>query len=144
MQGPLHQLLTKYSGRVKLVYINAPLSPRSTRASEIAECAYQQGKFWEYNDLVFENQPVWGRAEDWRKQLFSYGKEAGLDMAALKDCLEKGIGRRALTADIREMEDQAIKFTPTIIMDDGRRFVGSDLEELQSALEGALNLRSGR
>jgi hypothetical protein len=42
------------------------------------------------------------------------------------------------------MEDQAIKFTPTIIMDDGRRFVGSDLEELQSALEGALNLRSGR
>ncbi len=144
MQGPLHQLLNKYSGRVKLVYINAPLSPRSTRASEIAECAYLQGKFWEYNDLVFENQPVWGRAEDWRVRLLSYGMEVGLDMAALGDCLEKGLARRALTADIREMEDQAIKFTPTIIMDDGRRFVGSDLEELQSALEGALSLRSGR
>lgn len=144
MQGPLHHLLEEHRGQVKLVYIHVAFSPRSAQAAEIGECAYRQGKFWAYKDRVFENQRAWGRAEDWRQRLLAYGKEVGLDMAALGRCLRTGVGKRALQEDMRATDAHRVESTPTIIMDDGRRFVGSDLDALRGALAGAVSLRGAR
>lgn len=144
MQGPLHDLLEEHRGRVKLVYIHVEFSPRSARAAEIGECAYRQGKFWSYKDRVFENQRAWGRAEDWRQRLLAYGKEVGLDMDALVQCLKTGVGKRALQEDASATDAHRVEFTPTIIMDDGRRFVGYDLDALRGALAGVVSLRRAR
>lgn len=129
---------------MKLVYIHVAFSPRSALAAEIGQCAYRQGKFWAYKDRVFENQRAWGRAEDWRQQLLAYGKEVGLDMDALGRCLRTGVGKRALQEDVRATDAHRIEFTPTFVMDDGRRFVGSDLDALRGALAGAVSLRVAR
>lgn len=144
MQGPLHQLLVEHQGQVKLVYIHTPISPRSTRAAEAAECAYRQGKFWAYKDRVFEMQSEWSRAPDWEKRLISYGKDAGLDMASFVRCMETGDYRPAVLADIRAGETYKIKYTPTIIMSDGNRFVGPDIEPVRQAVEGALRIHGGK
>lgn len=144
MQGPLHNLLEEHRGKVRLVYIHVASSPRSTRAAEIAECAYRQGKFWPYKDRVFETQWAWGRAGDWRQRLLAYGKDVGLDMDVLGKCLRAGLGKRALQEDLRETDAHRVEFTPTIIMDDGRRFVGENTDELSRALAGAVALRGGR
>ena len=56
VQPTLATLLDRYSGKVKLVFRDLPLSqlhPQAPRAAEAAPCAQDQGKFREYHDVLF-------------------------------------------------------------------------------------------
>lgn len=60
----LPQLKKEYidTGKVKLFYRQFPLTsihPNAQIAAEAAECANEQGKFWEYHDILFTNQASW-------------------------------------------------------------------------------------
>src|SRR5262249_46034476 len=58
VQPVLKNLLAKYEGRVSLAYRDFPLRGMHGQAelgAESARCAGEQGKFWEYHDLLFEN-----------------------------------------------------------------------------------------
>ncbi|OFV97858.1 MAG: hypothetical protein A3F68_01775 [Acidobacteria bacterium RIFCSPLOWO2_12_FULL_54_10] len=51
-------LLKKYDGQIKLAYRDFPLRqihPEAQKSAEASRCAGEQGKFWEYHDLLFEN-----------------------------------------------------------------------------------------
>lgn len=54
----MQQVMKDFSGKVKWVIRNFPLSfhDQAENAAEAAECAGEQGKFWEYAAKVFENQ----------------------------------------------------------------------------------------
>ncbi len=68
---------------VRLVYRHFPLSfhPQATPAAEAAECAGEQGKFWEFHDALFANQDSLGEA---------FYKETattlGLNVTKFEDC----------------------------------------------------------
>lgn len=58
----LQQISQTYKDKVKLVYKHLPLTaihPNAQKAAEAAECANEQGKFWQYHDTLFENQAAW-------------------------------------------------------------------------------------
>ena len=73
------------TGKVKLVYMHYPLSfhPQAMPAALASECAYERGKFWEFHDLIFENQDVLGDS-NYRKWALSLG----LDMQQFDVCYE--------------------------------------------------------
>jgi protein-disulfide isomerase len=51
-------IMAKYKDKIKLVFKNYPLislHPQAVNASMAAECAQEQGKFWEMHDILFEN-----------------------------------------------------------------------------------------
>lgn len=55
------QLIKEYidNGKVKFYYRDFPLSqihPGAQKAAEAARCVGDQNKYWEYHDLVFQNQ----------------------------------------------------------------------------------------
>src|SRR5438094_1810873 len=59
VEATLKNLLAKYEGRVSLAYRDLPLReihPQAELAAEASRCAAEQGKFWEYHDLLFQNQ----------------------------------------------------------------------------------------
>ncbi len=58
------QVMKEYEGKVSWIYRHFPLSfhPEAEPAAEAAECAGEQGKFWEYSDKLFENQASLGTA----------------------------------------------------------------------------------
>jgi protein-disulfide isomerase len=58
----INQILNEYKGKVKLAYKHLPLSihKNAQKAAEASECAKEQGKFWEYHDLLFNTQQQWG------------------------------------------------------------------------------------
>jgi protein-disulfide isomerase len=59
VQPTLKTLLAKYEGRVSLAYRDLPvrdIHPQAELAAEASRCAGEQGKFWEYHDLLFANQ----------------------------------------------------------------------------------------
>src|SRR2546429_5709020 len=58
VQRTLKNLLEKYQGQVSLGYRDFPLRglhSQAELAAEASRCAAEQGKFWEYHDLLFGN-----------------------------------------------------------------------------------------
>ena len=83
------QVLDDYEGDVRLVYRHFPLSfhPQAQKAGEASECASDQGKFWEYHDLVFNNQSLLNGGIN---QLKTWAGELGLDQSRFDKCLDSG------------------------------------------------------
>lgn len=86
-------------GRLKIVFKNFPLShfSHSWKAAEASECAYQQEKFWEYREKLFENQPNFEREE-----LRKYAQELKLDMEEFDSCLDAEETREEVYEDFKE------------------------------------------
>ncbi|ASU83489.1 thioredoxin [Nocardiopsis gilva YIM 90087] len=60
----------------------APISSNSLRAAAAARAAADYGKYVEYNDVLFENQPAEGSPGYSVEDLISWGEEVGIDDAA--------------------------------------------------------------
>jgi protein-disulfide isomerase len=66
-------------GTVQLVYRDfAFLGPESTKASEAARCAGEQGKFWEYHDYLYSHQNGENRGAFANANLKAFAKELKL------------------------------------------------------------------
>jgi len=58
----IKQVMDEYGDKVQLVFKHFPLvsiHPRAQITAEAAECAKDQGKFWEFHDQLFEKQADW-------------------------------------------------------------------------------------
>ena len=94
------ELLKKYDGKVKLAYRDLPLQEVQSDihgAGEASRCAGEQGKFWEYHDLLFENQDEYGE-----NAFNSFAEHLGLDTARFSACLESGKFKPLVQADFDE------------------------------------------
>jgi len=80
------------TGKVKFVYRDLPLDslhPNARPAHIASECADEQGMFWGYHDILFENQAQWNRLgpADLTSALIQYASSLGLDSASFESCL---------------------------------------------------------
>jgi protein-disulfide isomerase len=78
------QVMEEYEGKVRWVFRHFPLSfhPNATPAALAAECAGEQGKFWEMGDALFENRATLG------DDLYvSIAQDLGLNMGTFNDCI---------------------------------------------------------
>ena len=52
--GILDQVLAQYGDQVRFLWRDFPvITPQSPKAAEAGQCAYDQGKFWDYHDLLY-------------------------------------------------------------------------------------------
>lgn len=79
------QAVDEYSGQVRWVFRHFPLSfhPQAEPAANAAECAGEQGKFYEFIDIMFENQDSLG--DDFFK---STARNLGLNATQFNDCYD--------------------------------------------------------
>ena len=62
LEPTLKQLLQQNEGKIKIYFRDFPLSsihPFSEKAAEASRCAAEQGKYWEYHDMLFQKQNEW-------------------------------------------------------------------------------------
>jgi len=126
----LHDLLRRRRD-VRLVFRHFPLDqrcndqvehgvhPMACLAACAAECAGQQGKFWEYHDLLFQDQA--GQARD---TLFGFARELGLDIPRFRTCLDDAATLALVRGDVRDGSALGVRSTPTIFIN-GRRIEGA-------------------
>ena len=88
-------------------------------ASEAANCANAQGKFWEYHATLFANQTALG--ED---QLKEYAKNVGLDAAKFDQCLKDKPFKAAIDKDVADGEKVGVNGTPAFFIN-GRMLSGA-------------------
>ena len=106
----LPQILANYGNKARFVFMNYPLKsdPYAEKAAEAGECANALGSFWQYHDLLFQNQPVLtglltpdptaglAKAVEGFK---GYAAQLGLDTVMFNDCLDSGKMASAVQAD---------------------------------------------
>ena len=112
-------LLEEYidAGKVNLVYRDFPIQsihPNALPAAVAAECANEQGKYWEYHDTLFEKQSVWSRLNsDAAISTFSqFATDVGLEQQQFDSCLGSGKYLEEVQHDMREGREYDITGTP--------------------------------
>lgn len=105
----VQQVMKEYPNDVKIVYRHFPLSfhPQAEPAALAAECADEQGKFWEYHDGLFENQAQLGTA--FYTQLAA---QIGLNATKFQDCLTKQTYLSKIQAQSQEGASAGVTGTP--------------------------------
>ncbi len=142
----LQEVLPRYRGEVRVVFRNYPLdkscNPLLTtqlhdyacEAAVAAECAGEQGKFWPYHDLLFENQ-----SDLSPENLRRFARQLKLDMDAFQSCLGSEKAHERVKQDVEEGNRLRIESTPTMFIN-GRVIHGSldaDLLRYAIAIERA-------
>jgi protein-disulfide isomerase len=119
----LSQIQSTYvdTGKVKFVYKHYPLSFHSEAepASLASECANEQGKFWEYHDLIFDNQGQLSSSiySTWAEQL-------GLDVDQFNECFESKKYLDKVQKEFSEGQSKGITGTPGFLIN-GRLVSGA-------------------
>ncbi len=105
----LQQMVEDYDGKVRWVYRDFPLSfhPESENAAEAAECAGEQGKFWEYGDALVENQSSLG--DDLYKKLAT---DLGLNASQFDTCRSSDKYLEEISTDAAEGAAAGVTGTP--------------------------------
>ncbi len=137
VQPTLEQVLKNYNGTVRLVFKHFPLTqihPYSVKAGEASECADEQGKFWEYHDLLFKNQNALGIAE-----LKNYASQLGLDTTQFNDCLDSDKMADRVVKNFNEGQKSGVTGTPAFFIN-GQKLVGAQpYSAFQSVIEKLLS-----
>jgi protein-disulfide isomerase len=100
-------------------------------------CAQEQGKFWEFHDLVFRNQ----RGLSGEK-LGELAAEAGMDSAKLSECLGSGRARAKVDADYAKGLEVGVQGTPSFYIN-GQAYAGNPTVEAIGAAIDAELARAG-
>ncbi len=124
------------TGKVKLVYRDFPLSfhQNAQKAAEAAECADEQGRFWEIHDKIFENGVSGGV-----NQLKQYAKDTGLNTAQFNECLDSGKMASEVQKDFNDGQGYGVSGTPAFFIN-GIEVVGAQpFSVFQQIIEQELN-----
>ena len=105
------------TGKVYFTYNSfAFLGEESHSASEAGECAKEQGKFWPYHDILFENQAGENSGAFTRDKLKMFARELKLDEGLFGACIDSGKYTQIVT-DMRDAtNDIGINSTPSFLV----------------------------
>jgi protein-disulfide isomerase len=111
----------RYRGRIRLVFRHFPLARHkdAPKAAEAAECARDQGRFWEMHDRLFENAERLGVAD-----LKRHARAVGLDGPAFDGCLDSGRHEGRWRRDLADAESYGTSGTPLFFVN-GRLVSGA-------------------
>ena len=112
----LPQVNSEYvaSGKARYVFIDYPIAqlhPAAFKSHEAADCAGDQGKYWQMHTALFAAAPAPDAAT-----LTERAKSIGLDPTAFSACLGSGRHAAAITANIERMEKLGIGGTPATLI----------------------------
>jgi len=112
------------TGKANLVFVDlAFLGRDSSKAAAATYCAEEQGKYWEFHDLLFNSQEGidsgWANSE--RLKAFAFSLE--LDMELFDSCVDSGKFNKRVQFNIAEAKKQGASGTPTffIVNSDGEQ-----------------------
>ena len=117
----VRQIGNEYGDKILIVFRHFPLISShqySLKAAEAAEAAAAQGKFWEYHDMLFENQ-----ANLKNEDLIKYAKNLRLDTKKFEEELNSGKYNSKVMADLEAGSNVGVSATPTFFIN-GTKYEG--------------------
>ncbi len=118
----LPKILADYGDKILFAFRNYPLPasmhPYAEKAAEAGECANDQGAFWQFHDLLFQNQSALTaliQADETNgvnqvvDKMKEYATTLGLDATQFNSCLDNGTDAAKVTSDSQAMTDALTK-----------------------------------
>ena len=137
----LPQILSGYGDRVRFVYRDFPLTSlhaNALKAAEAADCANEQGAYWKYHDLLFQNQSGLDDAS-----LKNYAASLGLDTGVFNQCLDSDKYLSEIQKDEQDGITAGVQGTPSFFIN-GMPLTGAQpYSAFQTAIEAALKEAGG-
>lgn len=128
----LKQFMARHQDRVTLTYKNLPLvsiHPEAMPSAKAAWAAFQQGKFWEYHDALFENQDKLGESF-----YVATAKALNLDLQRFNQDRNSKATEAAIQKDVEMAEQLGVNGTPFLVMN-GEPIPGAaELKDLEALL----------
>ena len=115
------------------------LGPESQWAGEASECAAEQDAFWEYHDLLFDNQAGENRGAFSKDNLKQFAADLGLDTEAFNECLDSGKYASLVQSETATARQIGVQSTPTFLIN-GQPVIGAQpFEAFQQVIESEIN-----
>jgi len=123
-------------GIVRLVRYDFPLVMNHRHAflaSRAARCAEEQGRYWEYHDILYGRQPTWAVQRDPSGVFVEYAELAGIDARPFQQCLRSDRHAEEVTRNMRLGEILGVSGTPTLMIN-GERVRLMDYNDLEAQI----------
>ncbi len=135
------------SGQVYYEFVQYPfidsnsITKESHQAANASMCALEQGRFWDYHDILFANQGTvenGGAFND--KRLQAFAESLGLDMTAFNKCFSANKYSAEIEADFQKGVAAGVTGTPTVFLNGTQVTPGyvPTYDEIKSAIDTAL------
>ena len=125
-----------YGDKIRFVYRDFPLvqlHPQAVPAAIAAQCAHEQGKFWEYHDLLFLGDKPLSR-----DTYVAYADQLGLDVDEFSRCIDEERYMGEVQKDFEDGVAAGVRGTPTFFIN-GVPLVGAQpFENFQAVIEQEL------
>ena len=128
-------------GKVRLAYLNFPLSsihPNARAAAEAAMCASVQGKFWQLHESLFATQARWEGQSNPLPTFDSLAVAAGVDAPAWRNCMTTHATARLIDADRDRSRSAGVQSTPTFFIGDRKLEGAYPTDSFRVAIDSAL------
>lgn len=132
------QLQAAYGSQIRLVYRDFPLTsihPEAKPAAEAAECANEQGKYWQFHDLLFTGADNLGR-----DTYLDHAATLGLDIARFTECIDTNRYAAEVEADIQDGLALGVQGTPTFIIGNQRLGGAYPFESFQEIIDASMTI----
>ncbi len=140
-----HAIFDKYPGKIRLIFYHFPLRmhPWANLAHQCAECAFIQGKFWPYHDILYAKQSDWVNQSNPKETLVQYAISLGMNEASFRQCVNTGQGGIQVMGDMQRGQFQQVDSTPTFFVN-GKRILGGVTfqQELEKTIQQELGKKS--
>ncbi|OGD87750.1 hypothetical protein A3D81_01655 [Candidatus Curtissbacteria bacterium RIFCSPHIGHO2_02_FULL_40_17] len=119
----IKKVTAENADKVYFVYRHYPLPSHKNGkvASQAAEAAGLQGKFWEMHNLLYEKQSEWSESNKAKEVFESYAANLGLDTQKFKDDMASAIG--TVNQDYADGNKVGVSSTPTFFIN-GQKYSG--------------------
>lgn len=127
------------SGQVRFVFRSFQfIGEESQWAAEAAECANEQGKFWEFYDKLYSSQAGENAGAFQKENLEGFATELGLQTQQFTQCLVSGKYAEKVKAETLEAQNLGLRSTPSVIVNGELLNEGSDYEILSQKIRQIL------
>ncbi len=129
------------SGQVYYVFHQYPFIGRESAQAAIASlCAADQGRFWDYHDILFANQTGENVGAYLDQRLIAFAESLGMDMSAFRSCFSSDQHEQTIQAEFQRGTELGVSGTPSVFVNEVQVSPGfvPSLEQLTGAIDQAL------
>lgn len=139
-QPVLTDVMNQFGNDIKFEYKHFPLPmhPLALPAARATEAAGQQGKFYEFHDMLFEKQKTWTKSPNPNALFVQYAEELGLDVKKFRQHMDASLLSDKIKTNKKAGDDLGITGTPTFYLN-GQKMTINSYEEFYQQIASAVN-----
>ncbi len=140
-QPTVNEVMAEFGDKVKFEYKHYPLvqiHPFAEPAARAAEAAGQQGKFFEYADMLFAKQNEWSKSTNPTGFFKRYAEELELDLEKFVQHQKSSLLQGNIKANMLEARELGLTGTPSFYLN-GTKMEVSSFDEFKAKIAEAVN-----